>query len=113
MISNSNLTIFHKKINKEKLIEEWEKYNFNNCWVFESKNASVDNGYKDSNKIEVRMPYNEEIINIIKIGDIIVPKKINYDIKRQQDLKDVNVYNILTIKSNNFGKNKHIHISGE
>ena len=63
----------------------------------------------------IRLPYdlNELDINNFSIGDVIVQGELTQDIATQQDLKNYQVYNITSIKNNNFGNSKHIHIGGK
>mgnify|MGYP007038216768 CR=1 FL=1 len=112
MITNSSLTIYHKSI--ENHLEKWTRYNYDKVWFFGGKGASINKGYDNANDVEVRIPYNQNQINIsqIAIGDIIVQGTLTTDITKQQDLTGL-IYNITSIKNNNFGNSQHIHIGGK
>lgn len=117
MITNSKLTIYHnagRNVTTRNTI--WERYNYDNVWIFGGKGASINKGYDNANDVDVRIPYGQNAdLDITKfaIGDIIVPEKILTDISTQQDLKGYLIYNITSINDNNFGSNQHIHLGGK
>lgn len=115
MLVNSNITIYHKKLNKITKLEEWERHNYDSVWLFGGKGASLNKGYADANDIDIRIFYKNNDINInnFAIGDIIVGEKLVIDIKTQKDLSNYQIYNIKTINNNNFGKNPHLHLGGK
>lgn len=116
MIINSKLTIYHKGFDSTTKLETWTRYNYNNCWFFGGKGASVNKGYDNANDVEIRLPYdsNDNLdINNFAIGDIIVQGTLKTNIETQQDLSDHLVYNITSINNNNFGNNQHIHLGGK
>lgn len=116
MICNSKLTIYHQDgLDVATHLEKWQRFNYDNVWFFGGKGASLNKGYDNANDVEIRLPYNmnELDINNFKIGDIIVQGELTQDIATQQDLKNYQVYNITSIKNNNFGNSKHIHIGGK
>lgn len=116
MITNSSLTIYHQDgLDVATHLEKWRRFNYDNVWFFGGKGASLNKGYDNANDVEIRLPYdlNELNINNFSIGDIIVQGELTQDIATQQDLKNYQVYNITSIKNNNFGNSKHIHIGGK
>lgn len=116
MIKNNSVTIYHKIFNKNTRVEEWQRFNYDNIWFFGGKGAGINKGYDNANDVNVRIPYNENNVDInnFAIGDIIVKGKINDDIQTQQDLSsEYEMYNITSINDNNFGINRHVHIGGK
>lgn len=116
MICNKSITIYHKTFDEWSKLEKWTRFNYKNAWVFGGKGASINKGYDNANDIEVRLPYskNDELnIENFSIGDIIVEGTLTEDIETQQDLENYLIYNITSIKNNNFGLNQHIHIGGK
>lgn len=116
MITNSELTIYHKYFDEEARLEKWRRYNYDKVWFFGGKGASINKGYDNANDVEIRISYSlNENVNIdnFAIGDIIVQGNLETDIQRQQDLNDYLIYNITSIKNNNFGNSPHIHIGGK
>lgn len=116
MITNSELTIYHKYFDEEARLEKWRRYNYDKVWFFCGKGASINKGYDNANDVEIRLPYsknNNLDINNFAIGDIIVEGNINQNISTQDDLNGYLIYNITSINNNNFGINKHIHIGGK
>jgi len=116
MICNNSVTIYHMAgLDVSTHFEKWTRYNYDNAWVFGGKGASINKGYDNANDIEIRLPYSKNELNIenFAIGDIIVEGTLAIDITRQQDLDNYLVYNITSIKDNNFGNSKHIHIGGK
>lgn len=117
MITNSSLTIYHKDgLDIVTHLEKWTRHNYDNVWFFGGKGASINKGYDNANDVEIRLPYsknNNLDINNFAIGDIIVQGTLDTDIETQEDLSNYEIYNITSIKNNNFGNNQHIHIGGK
>lgn len=116
MITNSSVTIYHKGFDENTRLEKWTRYNYNNVWFFGGKGASTNKGYQDANDVEVRISYSlNENLNVdnFAIGDIIVQENLETNIATQQDLNSYLIYNITSIKNNNFGSEPHIHIGGK
>lgn len=115
MITNTSLTIYHKEYDKTTRLEKWIRQNYSQVWWFGGKGASVNKGYDNANDVDIRIPYNQNEIDIanIQIGDILVKGDIATDITTQQDLSEFEYYNITSINDNNFGNNPHIHIGGK
>ena len=116
MITNSKVTIYHMDgYDISTRLEKWTRYNYDNVWFFGGKGASTNKGYDNANDVEIRIPYDQNAnldITKFSIGDIIVQGKLETNITRQQDLSGYMIYNITSIKDNNFGNNKHIHLGG-
>ena len=115
MITNASLTHYHKTLDETTRLEKWIRYNYDNVWFFGGKGASVNKGYENANDVDVRIPYNQNEIDIsnLAIGDIIIKGTLATDITTQQDLKNYEVYNITSINDNNFGSGPHIHLGGK
>lgn len=116
MITNSELTLYHKGYDDKKRIEVWTRYNYNKVWWFGGKGTSTNKGYENANDLQVRISYeyyDNLNINNFEIGDILVKGNLDLDIEEQQDLSEYEVYNITAINNNTFGANPHIHLSGK
>lgn len=114
MITNSELTLYHKSISNHN--EVWTRHNIENVWWFGGKGTSTNKGYENANDVQVRIPYkkNDNLdASVFAIGDILVKGRVNTDITRQQDLSSYEVYNITAINNNTFGNEPHIHLSGK
>ena len=114
MITNSNLTVYHKILDEETRLEKWVRNNYSNVWAFGGKGSSINTGFENANDINVRVPYFEGLdVKKFAIGDIIVCEELDKDIETQKDLIDYEIYNITSITNNNFGNNPHLHIGGK
>ena len=135
MITNKAITYYHKTLNPQK-IEVWERYVFEDVWVFGGKGAGINKGYENANDVSVRIPivkgmtvkeinditvveFNKLLVKNIqgtninfKVGDIIAIG-IQPQIQKQSDLKDIAFYNVTSINVNDFGNNQHIHLGGK
>ena len=113
MITNNAITYFHKTLNPQTRLEEWNKYSFNNVWVFGGKGSSINRGYENANDVKVRIPI--KLVNdtsIFQLGDIVCIGEQD-DISKQSDLKGKEFYNITSKNINSFGNNPHIHLGGK
>lgn len=116
MITNSELTVYHKGFDEFSRSEIWTRYNYEKIWWFGGKGASTNKGYDNANDVQIRIPYkqnNNLDVSNFEIGDILVKGRVEKDITRQQDLKDYLVYNITSINNDDFGSEPHIHLSGK
>lgn len=115
MITNNDITIYHKTFNKQDRIEVWERYNYDNVWWFGSHGAGINKGYENANDVDVRISYNKHSVDLskISIGDILVKGKVQINIETKQDLNSYEVYEITLINNNNFGSEPHLHLGGK
>ena len=117
MITNSSLTIYHQDgIDTQTYSTKWTRHNYSNVWFFGGKGASINKGYDNANDVEIRIPYDKNNglnVDNFAVGDIIVQGTLTTDIETQQDLSNYLVYNITSIKNNDFGNNRHIHLGGK
>lgn len=112
MITNTSMTLYHKRFNSETRLDEWDRYSIENVMWQGGKGASINKGYEKANDISVWIPYNQnEELNKVpfSIGDIIVKDNISVEITKQSDLK-VDNYNITTLINNDYGSDEMKHI---
>ena len=113
MITNTDITLFHKGIDENTRLETWTRYYYPNAWVFDVKGSVVRDGYQYNNRIEIRIPYgtNKNLdIDNFEIGDIVCKGNIQQTIESQSDVPGA--YNITSKTDNCFGMNPHIHLGG-
>lgn len=110
MITNNNITIYHKIYNKETRLNEWIRINCDDVWLYVNNGSNIKKGYEKNDKVSIRIPYK---VSDIQIGDIIVVGHLLNNIETQEQLKNYEVYNITSITNNNFGNNPHIHIGAK
>lgn len=113
MITNGSITYYKKKLNPLTRLEEWQKYYFDDVWIFGGKGSSINKGYDNANDVNVRisMEYVTDT-SIFKIGDIVAIG-VQDDITSQSDLNGKEYYNITSININDFGNSPHIHLGGK
>lgn len=117
MITNSSMTLYHKRLNSSTRLDEWDRYPIENVMWQGGKGASINKGYDKSNDIKVFIPYdtNEGLEKVpFSIGDIIVKGNVEDKILKQSDLK-VDNYNITTLINNDYGSDdmKHIQLGAK
>lgn len=115
MITNASLTIYHKTLDERTKLEKWIRYNYKYVWWFGGKGAGLNKGYENANNVDVRVPYNNNNVDLknVHIGDLLVKGDLKEDIIMQTDLKKYDVYSITSINDNNFGNNPHLHLGGK
>lgn len=112
MITNSSMTLYHKRFNSKTRLDEWDRYLIESVMWQGGKGASINKGYEKANDITVYIPYNtnEGLEKVpFSIGDIIVKGSIEDMIAKQSDLK-VDNYNITTLINNDYGSDDMQHI---
>ncbi len=112
MKTNSSITLYHKRLNEETRIDEWDRYQIDNVMWQGGKGASINKGYEKANDISIWIPYNQnqDLDSIpFAIGDIIVKGIIEDKITKQSDLMMDN-YNITTYIDNDYGSYDMQHI---
>ncbi len=112
MITNSSMTLYHKRLNSSTRLDEWDRYPIENVMWQGGKGASINKGYDKANDIKVFIPYdtNEGLEKVpFSIGDIIVKGNVEDNILKQSDLK-VDNYNITTLINNDYGSDDMKHI---
>ena len=113
MLSNNTITYYHKTINPQTRLEEWNRYLFEDVWEFGSLNASANRGYTDNNNVQIRIPMEKiQDVTIFTIGDLVAIGN-NPDITTRSDLENIEFYNITNIKINDFGSTPHVHLGGQ
>ena len=116
MITNSDMTLYHKVLDTETRLEKWERYYIEKVWWYGGKGANTQKGYENANDVQIRIPYeSNENLNIanFSIGDIVCKGNIEKTITSQSELNGVEFYNITAISDNIFGSNQHIHLGGK
>ena len=117
MITNSSMTLYHKRLNSSTRLDEWDRYPIENVMWQGGKGASINKGYDKANDIKAFIPYdtNEGLEKVpFSIGDIIVKGNVEDKILKQSDLK-VDNYNITTLINNDYGSDdmKHIQLGAK
>ena len=117
MLTRGSVTIYHLTgLDKTTRLEVWQRYNYSKAWYFEDESASINNGYNNTDKVQIRLPYSEntslDFSNFAK-GDIIVIGTLEIDIQTQEDLKGYKIYNINSLKNDDIGLRPHIHLGGK
>ena len=116
MITNTDMTLYHKEFDEEARLEKWIRHYYEKVWWFGGKGANTQTGYENANDVQIRIPYDmNENLNIanFNIGDIVCKGNIGKTITSQSDLKEDEYYNITAINNNTFGNNQHIHLGGK
>lgn len=113
MITNTDITVYHKGIDPSTRLETWTRFYYPHCWWHDTKGSVVRDGYQYNNRVDIRIPYDEnEGLNIdnFEVGDILYKGKLEVAIESQSDVP--NAYNITSKTDNTFGENPHIHLGG-
>ena len=112
MLSNNDITYYHKGMDKDRLTT-WTKYGFTDVWVFGGKGSSINVGYENANDVNVRISMDKvSDATIFAIGDIICIGT-QENITKQSDLEGKEYYNVTSININNFGSTPHVHLGGK
>lgn len=113
MITNTDITVYHKGFDPTTRLETWTRFYYPHCWWNSTEGSVVRDGYQYNNGVDIRIPYDEnEDLNIgnFEVGDIVCKGKLEMAIESQSDVP--NAYNITSKTDNTFGDNPHIHLGG-
>lgn len=113
MITNTDITVYHKGIDPSTRLETWTRFYYPNCWWHSTEGSVVRDGYQYNNRVDIRIPYdaNEDLnIDNFEVGDIVCKGKLEMAIESQSDVP--NAYNIASKTNSTFGDNPHIHLGG-
>ena len=116
MLTNTDITLYHKGFDEETRLNKWIRYYYEKAWWFGGKGANTQMGYENANDVQIRIPYeSNENLNIANfgIGDIVCKGNIEKTIISQSELNGVEFYNITAISNSTFGNNQHIHLGGK
>ena len=110
MLTNESITIYHRV---KKRNEAYVKVEYENVWWYGNKNVSLNKGLVEANDVTVRIPYNQNEIDIEKIkdGDFLVQGTGFSDITAPSDLKEYYVINSVT--NNTVGSEPHVRIGAK
>ena len=114
MLTNSDMTLYHKGFDEETRLNKWIRHYYEKVWWHGGKGANTQMGYE--NDVQIRIPYesNKDLdIDNFSIGDIVCKGNIEKTITSQSELNDVEFYNITAITNNTFGNSPHIHLGGK
>ena len=116
MLTNTDMTLYHKILDEITRLEKWERYYYEKVWWHGGKGANTQIGYDNANDVQIRIPYEiNKNLNIadFSIGDIVCKGNTEKTITSQSELNGVEFYNITAIGNNTFGNNQHIHLGGK
>lgn len=116
MLTNSDMTLYHKVLDEKTRLEKWERHYIKNVWWYGGKGVNTQKGYENANDVQVRIPYetNDDLnIAVFNMGDIVCKGNVEKPITSQSDLNEEEYYNITAINNNTFGNNAHIHLGGK
>lgn len=112
MITNNSITYYKKYLDENKLTK-WQRFYFNDVWLFDGKGSSINRGYENANDVDVRIPIEYvKDTSIFEIGDIIAVGNQS-EIQKQSELDGKEFYNVTSVNVNSFGNNPHIHLGGK
>ncbi len=112
MVTNNSITYYKKYLDENKLTK-WQRFYFDDVWLFGGKGSSINRGYENANDVDVRIPIEYvNDTNIFQIGDIIAIG-IQPNIEKQSDLQGKEFYNVTSITINEYGNNQHVHLGGK
>lgn len=110
MLKNNDITYYHKI--HENGFTAWERYVFKDIWLFGKRGSIQNEGYEQSNGVDVRIPLDKiSDMDIFTIEDLIAVG-IHKPIQKQKDLKGTEMYVVTSVKINNFGNTPHVHLGG-
>lgn len=89
MISNTDyIIVYHKTTENHEDI--WTSYVYEKVWCFDNKNSTIKDGYENSNKLHIRIPYDKNPsanIRHFDFGDIVVKFKPGLTVAQVNELK--------------------------
>lgn len=114
MITNTDVTLFHRTIDKDTKLSEWEARYIPNVWWYkqiQSALASVtDHGLKNYYVYKIRIP--DISLNIARDDYLVKGKHDDIVMTTVKDIQQFEHCKIADINYNTFGGLNHIRIEG-
>lgn len=110
MLTNTDITIYHRGYNPELRLDQWERTYVSETWWHKDEKSSVStDGLKQADVITIRIL--DTTIEVVK-DDYIV--KGNCPVKMQtiKDLSEREFVKVTSVNRNLFGGNPHIKVVG-
>ena len=110
MLTNTDVTIYSRKYNKARRLDEWKKIYIPKAWWFkEEKSTLTAEGRINADVYTIRIPGTGAII---KKDDYIVKGNCNIKMETVKDLENVEKVRVTSVNYNTFGDNPHIKVVG-
>lgn len=72
MITNSDMTLYHKTLDENTRLEKWIRFYIENVWWYGGKGVSTQKGYENANDVQIRIPYG--INYIVDVDNSLIEK---------------------------------------
>ncbi len=110
MLTNTDITIYHREYNPELRMDQWERTYVSKAWWHKDEKSSVTtDGLKQADVIMIRIP--DIMIEVAK-DDYIVKGNCLVKMQTIKDLSGTEFAKVTSVNRNLFGGNPHIKVVG-
>lgn len=110
MITNTDLTIYHRRYDPVSRLDTWSRTYVPEAWWFKDEKSSITTeGLKIEDVITVRIP--DVSLELVK-DDYLVKGNCEIAVKTVKDLEGKEKMKVTSVNCNVFGNNQHIKVVG-
>lgn len=110
MITNTDITIYHREYDQKNRLDTWSRVYAPEAWWFESQKSSVvTDGLKVADVTTIRIP---DTTISVKKDDYVVKGNCDVNMETVKDLKHFKKVRVTSANYNTFGDNPHIKVVG-
>lgn len=110
MITNTDLTIYHREYDPELRRDTWKRVYIQSGWWYKAEKASVTtDGLKQADITTIRIP---DISVVVVKDDYIVKGVCSVEMRTVKDLNGTDHVKVTSANYNRFGNNPHIKVVG-
>ena len=110
MITNTDLTIYHREYDPKMRVDVWTRFYVSEAWWFTAEKATLTtDGLMQADITTIRIP---DISKVVVKDDYIVKGACSVEMQTVKDLKETDYVKVTSANYNRFGNNPHIKVAG-
>ena len=108
MLTNTDITIFHRVYDPKTGLDSWKMTYVPECWWFlNTKSSITTEGLKTGDVLTVRI---FDLSVLVKKGDILIRGNCPEEIQTVKDLKQHPYFKVTAANYNDYGSSPHIKV---
>lgn len=110
MITNTDLTIYHREYDPKKRVDAWTRFYVSEAWWFSVEKSTLStDGLIQADVTTIRIP---DTLVVVKKDDYVVKGACSIEMQTVKDLNGTDYVKVTSANYNRFGNNPHIKVVG-